>query len=128
MPRKNSKKAKKSVPKDTPITRDYTINIHRRVHDIQFKKRAPRAIREIKRFAQREFFTNDVRIDVALNQFLWSKGIRYLPHKIRVRLERKRNEDEDVKEMYTLVSHVNVPSLTGLITQKVVASESELEK
>ena len=34
-----------------PVTRDYTINLHKRIHKIQFKKRAPRAIREIKKFA-----------------------------------------------------------------------------
>lgn len=34
-----------------PITRDYTINLHKRLYKIQFKKRAPRAIREIKNFA-----------------------------------------------------------------------------
>jgi len=128
MPKRNSKKARKSVPKDTPITRDYTINLHRRILQIAFKRRAPRAIREIKKFAQKEFFTKDVRIDVGLNQHIWSKGIRYLPNKIRVRLERKHNEDEDVKEMYTLVSHVNLPSIKGLVTQKVVATEDELEK
>lgn len=40
-----------------PVTRDYTINLHKRIHKIQFKKRAPRAIREIKKFAQAEMFT-----------------------------------------------------------------------
>ena len=37
-----------------PATRDYTINLHKNLQGIQFKKRAPRAIRNIKRFAQRE--------------------------------------------------------------------------
>jgi ribosomal protein L31E len=40
-----------------PVTRDYTINLHKRIHKIQFKKRAPRAIREIRKFAQAEMFT-----------------------------------------------------------------------
>ena len=39
------------------VTRDYTINLHKRLHKIQFKKRAPRAIREIKRFAQSQMYT-----------------------------------------------------------------------
>ena len=30
------------------VTRDYTINLHKRLHGITFKKKAPRAIREIK--------------------------------------------------------------------------------
>jgi len=45
-----------------PVTRDYTINLHKKLHNIQFKKRAPRAIREIQRFAQAEMFTK-VRAD-----------------------------------------------------------------
>lgn len=34
------------------VTREYTINMHRRLHKTTFKKRAPRAIKEIKKFAQ----------------------------------------------------------------------------
>ena len=41
-----------------PISRDYTINLHKKMQNIQFKKRAPRAIREIKRFATKEMYTN----------------------------------------------------------------------
>ena len=40
-----------------PVTRDYTINLHKRLHKIQFKKRAPRALREIRKFAKAEMFT-----------------------------------------------------------------------
>ena len=40
-----------------PVTRDYTVNLHKRLHGIQFKKRAPRAIREIRKFAAAEMFT-----------------------------------------------------------------------
>lgn len=50
-----------------PVTRDYTINLHKRIHKIQFKKRAPRAIREIKKFAQAEMFTK-VRLRCCLSR------------------------------------------------------------
>ena len=40
-----------------PACRDYTLNLHKRLQGIQFKKRAPRAIRNIKRFAQSEMYT-----------------------------------------------------------------------
>ncbi len=33
-----------------PIVRDYTINLHKRVHGVTFKKRAARAVREVKKF------------------------------------------------------------------------------
>ena len=43
--------------------RDYTLNLHKRLQGIAFKKRAPRALREVRRFAQGEMHTEDVRID-----------------------------------------------------------------
>lgn len=51
-------RAKDSRKKEMqPVTRDYTLNMHKRLHGIQFKKRAPRAIRDIRRFAESEMFT-----------------------------------------------------------------------
>src|SRR6218665_1138306 len=43
-----------------------------------FKKRAPRAIGEIRRFAEKAMGTPDVRIEARLNKHIWSQGIRYL--------------------------------------------------
>lgn len=61
----------------------------------------------------------DVRLDTRLNQFLWSNGIRNVPTRVRVRVARKRNEDEDAKEkFYTLVQHIQVDSFSGLVTEK----------
>mmetsp|Transcript_30568 Transcript_30568/g.98508 ORF Transcript_30568/g.98508 Transcript_30568/m.98508 type:complete len:107 (-) Transcript_30568:381-701(-) len=41
------------------VTRDYTINLHKRLHGITFKKKAPRAIREIKVRYSFFFFHNN---------------------------------------------------------------------
>ena len=61
----------------------------------------------------------DVRIDTSLNRFLWSTGIRNVPRKVRVRISRKKNEDEDAKEkFYSLVQHLQVDSYEGLKTEK----------
>jgi ribosomal protein L31E len=54
----------------------------------QFKQRAPRAIKEVRKFAQKVMGTSDVRVDVKLNQFLWHSGIKAVPHRVRVRLSR----------------------------------------
>lgn len=102
-----------------PACRDYTLNMHKRLHGISFKKRAPRAIRDIKKFAVSEMFTNDVRVDTELNRFIWCQGIRNVPRKVRVRITRKRNEDEEAKEkFYSLVQHVQVDSFANLKTEK----------
>lgn len=85
-----------------------------------FKKKAPNAIKEIRKFAQKAMGTKDVRVDVKLNKQIWSKGIRSVPRRVRVRIARKRNDDEDAKEeLYSLVTVAEVPveGLTGLGTK-----------
>ena len=39
-------------------TRDYTLNMHKRLQGIAFKKRATRSVRDIKRFATKEMHTS----------------------------------------------------------------------
>merc|ERR1712226_1230336 len=74
------------------VTREYTVNLHKRLYGIGRKYRAPRAIKEVKKFAQGQMGTTDVRI---------------VPFRVRVRLARMRNEDEDAaNKLYTLVTHV----------------------
>merc|ERR1712133_50719 len=88
---------------------------HKRLHGIGFKYRAPRAIKEVKKFAEKQMGTTDVRIDTRLNKHLWSQGVKNVPFRVRVRLARLRNEDEDsVNKLYTLVTHVNVATFKGL--------------
>merc|ERR1711998_651760 len=103
------------------VTREYTINLHKRLHGVGFKKRAPRAIKETKKFATAMMGTSDVRVDVKLNKFLWSKGIKSVPYRVRVRLARKVNDDDEATEkLYTLVTHVEgVTNFKGLQTLTV---------
>merc|ERR1711907_515049 len=107
---KGIKKADKA-----PATREFTVNIARKTRGSAFKKRAPRAIRAIKKFA-----TKEVRIDVDLNKHVWGRGIAKVPRRVRVRCTRKLNENEDEKESYyTLVTHVQVTDFKGLTTVPV---------
>ncbi|KAK0444252.1 ribosomal protein L31e-domain-containing protein, partial [Desarmillaria tabescens] len=104
------------------VTREYTIHLHKRVHGRSFKKRAPWAVKSVVAFAQKAMGTNDVRIDPKLNQALWAQGIKTVPHRLRVKLERKRNDDEGAKEkLYTYASHIAVTSFKGLETVVVDA-------
>lgn len=76
-----------------------------------FKKMAPKAVKEIRKFAQKTMGTDDVRVDVKLNKHIWSRGVRNVPTRIRVRIARKRNDDEDAKdEFYSYVSAAEVPA------------------
>ena len=39
--------------------------------------------------------TEDVRIDPTVNKYVWSKGVHNVPRRIRVRLHRKINEEDE---------------------------------
>jgi large subunit ribosomal protein L31e len=65
--------------------------------------------------------TKDVRVTVALNQFLWSRGIKNVPNRVRVRLQRQRSDEENDEGLYTLVDVIHVPSFKGLTTKTVDA-------
>mmetsp|Transcript_24892 Transcript_24892/g.41617 ORF Transcript_24892/g.41617 Transcript_24892/m.41617 type:complete len:119 (-) Transcript_24892:142-498(-) len=101
---------KKSRSKDV-ISREYTINLHKALHGVTFKKRAPKAVSIVKKFARKMMKTDDVRIDVKLNKTIWSKGIRNVPDRVRVKISRKANDDEDAKdELYSFVTVADVPN------------------
>ena len=103
----------------TQASRDYTINLHRLCHGIQFKKKAPRALREIRKFAVKNMLTTDIRIDTEVNQYVWNRGIRNIPRRVRLRLVRKKNENEEGGEkFYTDVRLVKVKSFKNLVTEK----------
>lgn len=99
---------------------DTTINIHKLAHRVQFKRKAPKALTEVKKLVAKMMKTSDVRVDPKLNQFIWSQGIRNLPRRVRVRISRKRTEEEGKNgaEWYSLVQHVNVDTFKDRLTEK----------
>ena len=83
------------------VTRVCTINLHKRMvkagnrKSVGFKKRSTRAIREIQKFAGKMMNTKDNRVDPELNKFIWSKGIRNIPYRVRVKsVQQKRFTDQ----------------------------------
>ncbi|XP_006822234.1 large ribosomal subunit protein eL31-like [Saccoglossus kowalevskii] len=75
MAKKGDKKKGRSTMDDV-VTREYTIHLHKRIHGIGFKRRAPRAVKEVRKFAEKMMGTPDVRIDTRLNKHVWSQGVR----------------------------------------------------
>ncbi|KAL4665405.1 hypothetical protein H8957_012427 [Semnopithecus entellus] len=99
------------------VTQEYTINIHKRIHAVGFKKRDPRALKEIRKFAMKEMGIPDVCMDTRLNKAVWARGIRNVPYPTHVRLSRKHNKDEDSpNKLYTLVTYVPVTTFENLQT------------
>ena len=113
---KEAKRAAKSIQ---PVTRDYTIVLHKLCQGTQFKKKAPKALKVIREFAKKNMLTPDVKIDVKLNQFIWHMGIRNIPTRIRVRLQRKKDEEDEAgNKFYTLVQLIQIEDFKGLRTEK----------
>lgn len=89
-------------------------------------------MRTVKAFAKKMMGTDDIRIDVGLNKYIWHKGIRNVPRRVRVKLERhvgvndEADEDDDVK-MYTIVKNVPVDTFKGLLTEEATVDAEEAE-
>ena len=96
---------KKDEKELQPVTRTIGVNLHKQLHGENFKKKAPKAIKVIKALAEKTMFTKDVRIDPELNKELWKNGVRNVMKRVKVVMERKKNEEDDEGEekMYTLV-------------------------
>eukprot|EP00998_Keelungia_sp_KM082_P012870 NODE_9277_length_521_cov_452.464467_g9254_i0.p2 GENE.NODE_9277_length_521_cov_452.464467_g9254_i0~~NODE_9277_length_521_cov_452.464467_g9254_i0.p2 ORF type:complete len:120 (+),score=27.43 NODE_9277_length_521_cov_452.464467_g9254_i0:71-430(+) len=102
------------------VSMETTIHLHKHMVRRTFKYRAPTAVKKIRAHAERIMKTKDVRLDVRLNKFIWSRGVKGVPGRVRVRLDRKINEDENAKDKtYTLVTLIPVESFSGLETKLV---------
>ncbi len=87
------------------LSRRIKVNLHKQLHGVQFKKKAPCAVKVIKELVKRNMLTKDVRVDPELNKEIWKNGVRNLPTRVEIIMERKKNEDEEEgqEKMYTLV-------------------------
>jgi large subunit ribosomal protein L31e len=124
---------KKSDPSDSTHSMDehthtwYILFSPLSLHSA-LRKRSPHAVKAVKQFAQKAMGTSDVRIDPSLNKALWARGVKHTDHRIRVRIARKRNDDEDAKEkLYSYVTYVPVASFKGKSAKQRGRVQSEKE-
>lgn len=67
-------------------------------------------------------------MDPQLNKKVWECGVKGVPHRMRVRIARRRNDEENAKEkLYSHVYAVNIPTVKGLHTA-VVEDQPEQEQ
>jgi large subunit ribosomal protein L31e len=58
-----------------------------------------------------------VRLDPQLNKEVWKQGIKGVPYRLRIRISRKRNDEEGAKHrLFSYVQAVNVKNPKGLHT------------
>ena len=79
--------------KDSGIEREYTIPLRGKIKVASRFKKTPKAIKSIKEFLARHMRVenrdlNKVKIDKYLNQFMWARGIKNPPAKIKVKVTR----------------------------------------
>lgn len=79
---------------ENKIEREYVIPLREKSRVVPRYKKTPKAIKTIKEFLAKHMKIenrdlNKVKIDKDLNQYLWAKGIRKHPHKIKVKAIRE---------------------------------------
>jgi large subunit ribosomal protein L31e len=76
--------------KENKIEREYTIPLREKSRPAPRYKKTPKAVKTIKEFLAKHMKVknrdlNKVKIHKDLNQFLWARGIKKHPHKIKVK-------------------------------------------
>lgn len=98
---------------------EMTINLKKLTNKVSWRYKAPHGVRNIKRFMQKTFNTSeDVLIAPELNKALWVRGMKKIPGKVRVRVQRGPCTKNPANNVYR-VSLVIVGSFKGLITQSM---------
>lgn len=98
---------------------EMTINLKKLTNNVSWRYKAPHGVRNIKRLIQKTFNTKeDVLIAPDLNKALWVRGMKNIPGKVRVRIERGPCTKNPANNVFR-VALVIVGSFKGLITQSV---------
>lgn len=118
----------KREKKPDAVAYECTVHLAKVLKGRTFHKRAPTAVKKIRDFAQRLMRTKDNRVDAQLNNFLWSNGVKGVPGRVRVRIQRKVAEQQENgskrKHLYTVISHVPVDNFKGLLTKQSVKASA----
>lgn len=112
------------------IEREYIVPIREKTRVAPRYKKTPKAVKSVKEFVARHMKVYDrdldkVRIDKFLNEFLWFKGIRSPPHKVKVRVVK---EGEIVRVYLAEMSNRMQSKKLRLEKRDLRAKESETKK
>ncbi len=67
----------------------------RKAKRVPRRKRAPRAVRELRSFLQRHTKTDTIVIDKSLNERLWSRGVQKPLPRVRVKATKHVEDGEE---------------------------------
>jgi len=99
------------------VAREFVIPLREKCRVVPRYKKTNKAVKTIKEFLVRHMKIRDrdlnkIKLDVHLNEFLWERGIKYPPHKIKVKATK---DGENVR--------VELSSLPKKIEQKKARRE-----
>jgi len=73
------------------LERSYTIPLRREFLKVQKYKRAKKAVTAVQEFLKKHMKSDDVKIGPELNKFIWKKGVRNPPHKVKIHAVKEEN-------------------------------------
>merc|ERR1711915_87177 len=97
-----------------PVTKLITVRLSKMAHPFKRKDRARKCIMGVQKLLAEQLCTKTIKIDQSLNNLIWSQGRKNVPAKIRVKADRRMNEDN---QMVTYCSAVHVPTFKELLTE-----------
>ena len=111
---------KKEQEKKPEIEKEYVIPLREKCRVVPRYKKTNKAVKTIKEFLVRHMKIRDrdlrkIKIDTSVNEYLWDRGIRNPPHKIKVKVKK---DGENVR-----VELVDMPK--KLIAKKVREEKRE---
>ena len=85
---------KKAETKKESEAREYTIPLRARYQHVARYKKTPKAVKTIKEFLVKHMKIYDrdlkkIKIDRFLNEYLWFRGIKNPPHKVKVKVTKE---------------------------------------
>ncbi len=97
--------AKKTDKQTEKVEREYVIPLRSKYQNVPRYKKTPKAIKSIKEFLVRHMRIRDrdlnkIKVDKYVNEYMWARGIKNPPHKVKVKVVK---EGENV--IVTLVDY-----------------------
>ena len=67
------------------MERIYTIPLRKKTVPTARYKRGPKAMRVIRQYLEKHMKSDNVKIDKEINEFVWTRGIKHPPSKVKVK-------------------------------------------
>ena len=78
------------INKSKEYSIECSLNLHKRTFGVKFKNRVSKAVQEIRKVSCKLMGVKTVRIDPLFNMILCKNGSKRVPHRVRVRLSKRR--------------------------------------